>query len=379
MKRLLIIMLTICVWTNKVCAQFHSMNYDKETVAAMATAFGAEAVAEGYYSEQVGAILKHYNAAELAAAGIFASKFLERKAMTDLGLWNSSTENYYYKRIYNMVSHKIMPKIWTVSKMMLHSSQTALYWGSYLVKVCDDTKNLCMQFESVVTNSTLTFADIQFLEINKEIAAILKLSDIGNVDWKGMLNDLAKVPGNFTVDNLTADIDNLYNMGVGLATSGMTNIGDALLQKSAFKEVFNGKVSKVIDIYKNYNDLFKQFDKDVGSTLLNMVGGKDNVAGLFNIADYNLTSWITDYMSEANGQYYTQRWYIYRRDRGSETLVEYNPPTDDNSILKGDHWYRISTKDPDFKSDGSQREAILQNSENCRMVTSQGAAAEQSE
>ena len=364
MKRLLIIMLTICVWTNKVCAQFHSMNYDKETVAAMATAFGAEAVAEGYYSEQVGAILKHYNAAELAAAGIFASKFLERKAMTDLGLWNSSTENYYYKRIYNMVSHKIMPKIWTVSKMMLHSPQTALYWGSYLVKVCDDTKNLCMQFESVVTNSTLTFADIQFLEINKEIAAILKLSDIGNVDWKGMLNDLAKVPGNFTVDNLTADIDNLYNMGVRLAISGMINIGDALLQKSSFKEVFNGKVSKVIDIYNSYNDLFEQFDKDVGNTLLGMVGGKDNVAGLFNIADYNLTSWITDYMSEANGQYYTQRWYIYRRDRGSETLVEYNPPTDDNSILKGDHWYRISTKDPDFKPDGNQREAILQNSEN---------------
>ena len=357
-------MLTICVWTNKVCAQFHSMNYDKETVAAMATAFGAEAVAEGYYSEQVGAILKHYNAAELAAAGIFASKFLERKAMTDLELWNSSTENYYYKRIYNMVSHKIMPKIWTVAKMMLHSPQTALYWGSYLVKVCDDTKNLCMQFESVVTNSTLTFADIQFLEINREIATILKLSDIGGVDWKAMLDDLAKVPGNFTVDNLTADIDNLYNMGVGLATSGMTNIGDALLQKNAFKEVFDGRVSKVIDIYENYNDLFEQLDKGVGNTLLSMIGGKDNVAGLFNLADYNLTSWMTDYMNEAKGQYYTQRWYIYRRDRGSETLCDYNPPTDDNSILKGDHWYRIDTKDPDFYPNSSQREAILQNSEN---------------
>ena len=364
MKRLLIIMLTICVWTNKVCAQFHSMNYDKETVAAMATAFGAEAVAEGYYSEQVGAILKHYNAAELAAAGIFASKFLERKAMTDLGLWNSSTENYYYKRIYNMVSHKIMPKIWTVSKMMLQSPQTALYWGSYLVKVCDDTKNLCMQFESVVTNSTLTFADIQFLEINREIAAILKLSDIGDVDWKAMLDDLAKVPGNFTMDNLTADIDNLYNMGVGLATSGMTNIGDALLQKSAFKEVFDGRVSKVIDIYENYNDLFEQLDKGVGNTLLSMIGGKDNVARLFNLADYNLTSWMTDYMNEAKGQYYTQRWYIYRRDRGSETLCDYNPPTDDNSILKGDHWYRIDTKDPDFYPNSSKRETILQNSEN---------------
>ena len=364
MKRLLTIMLMVCAWANTIQAQYYSVNYDKETVAAMATAFGAEAVAESYYNEQVGAILKHYNAAEVATAGIFAGKFLERKALTDLGLWNSSTENYYYKRIYNMVSHKIMSKIWTVAKMMLHSPQTALYWGSYLVKVCDDTKSLCMQFESVVTNSTLTFADIQFLEINKEIAAILKLSDIGGVDWKAMLDDLAKVPGNFTMDNLTADIDNLYNMGVGLATSGMTNIGDALLQKSAFKEVFDGRVSKVIDIYENYNDLFEQLDKGVGNTLLGMIGGKDNVAGLFNLADYNLTSWMTDYMNEAKGQYYTQRWYIYRRDRGSETLCDYNPPTDDNSILKGDHWYRIDTKDPDFYPNSSQREAILQNSEN---------------
>ena len=364
MKRLLIIMLMVCAWANTVKAQYYSVNYDKETVAAMATAFGAEAVAEGYYNEQVGAILKHYNAAEVAAAGIFASKFLERKALTDLGLWNSSTENYYYKRIYNMVSHKIMPKIWAVAKMMLHSPQTALYWGSYLVKVCDDTKNLCMQFESVVTNSTLTFADIQFLEINREIAAILKLSDIGNVDWKAMLDDLAKIPGNFTIDNLTADIDNLYNMGVGLATSGMTNIGDALLQQSAFKEVFDGRVSKIIDIYENYNELFEQLDKGVGNTLLSMIGGKDNVAGLFNLADYNLTSWMTDYMDETNGNYYTQRWYIYRRDRGSETLCDYNPPTDDNSILKGDHWYRINTTDANFYPNSSQREAILQNSEN---------------
>ena len=357
-------MLLVCAWVNAIQAQYYSVNYDKETVAAMATAFGAEAVAESYYNEQVGAILKHYNAAEVATAGIFAGKFLERKALTDLGLWNSSTENYYYRRIYNMVSHKIIPKIWTVANMMLHSPQTALYWGSYLVKVCDDTKNLCMQFESVVTNSTLTFADIQFLEINREIAAILKLSDIGGVDWKAMLDDLAKVPSNFTMDNLTADIDNLYNMGVGLATSGMTNIGDALLQKSAFKEVFDGRVSKVINIYENYKDLFEQLDKGVGNTLLSMIGGKDNVAGLFNLADYNLTSWMSDYMNEAKGQYYTQRWYIYRRDRGSETLCDYNPPTDDNSILKGDHWYRIDTKDPDFYPNSSQREAILQNSEN---------------
>ena len=37
-----------------------------------------------------------------------------------------------------------------------------------------------MQFESVVTNSTLTFSDIAFLEINPEIAPLLKLSETGN-------------------------------------------------------------------------------------------------------------------------------------------------------------------------------------------------------
>ena len=36
----------------------YSVNYDKETVAAMAGAFGAEAMAESYYNEQVGEILK---------------------------------------------------------------------------------------------------------------------------------------------------------------------------------------------------------------------------------------------------------------------------------------------------------------------------------
>ncbi len=341
MKRiLLIISLVVCVLAT-ANAQYYSVNFDKKTVAAMAAAFGTEYAAEAYYEQQVAEILKHYNAAEVASAGIFAGKFLERKALTDLGLWNSSTENYYYQRIYHMVADKIMPKIWTVAKMMINSPQTALYWGSYLVKTCDDTKNLCMQFESVVTNSTLTFSDIQFLEINKEIAAIFKLSEIGGVDWKAMLDDIAKVPGNFTKENLKADIDNLYKMGASLASSGLSNIGNALLQKNSFNDLFNGKVSKIVDIYENYSNLFESLDNSVGNTLLGMIGGKDNVAKLFNISDYNLTSWMTDYMDETSGNYYTQRWYIARRDRGSVSLCDYYPPTDDNAILNGDHWYRI--------------------------------------
>ena len=131
MKRLFIFwVILLPALTQYVHAQYYSVNYDARTVAAMAAAFGTEAVAESYYREQVDDILKHYTAAEVAAAGIFSSKFLEHKALSDLGIWCSSTENYYYRRIYHMVAEKIMPKIWVVAKLMLRSPQTAIHWAA---------------------------------------------------------------------------------------------------------------------------------------------------------------------------------------------------------------------------------------------------------
>ena len=62
MKHLsLIITILLLAVTRPVHAQYYSVNYDARTVAAMAAAFGTEAVAEGYYGEQVDNILKHYN------------------------------------------------------------------------------------------------------------------------------------------------------------------------------------------------------------------------------------------------------------------------------------------------------------------------------
>lgn len=364
MKRLSLLLIALLLTvTQHVHAQYYSVNYDPRTVAAMVAAFGTETVAESYYREQVDNILKHYTAAEVAAAGIFASKFLEHKALSDLGIWNSRTENYYYRRIYRMVAEKIMPKIWVVAKQMLHSPQTAIHWGSYLMKVCDDTKSLCMQFESVVTNSTLTFSDIAFLEINREIAPLLTLSEIGSIDWRRMLDDLGRVPGNFTRENLQQDIDHLYNTGVGLATAGITHIGDALLQSSSFHELMGGKVGEIINLYDHYGGLLEQAEHNVGDLLLGMVGGKDSVAGLFDFGDYNLTSWMTDYLEETAGNYYTQRWYIARREQGSISLCDYYPPTDDNSILNGGAWTRFETSDPGFYPNASQREQALANSE----------------
>ena len=364
MKRyLFIIILFVCAVVPST-AQYYSVNYDKRTVAEMTAAFASEAATEAYYAEQVAKIREYYQAAEVAAAGIFTSKFLDRRALTDLGLWTSSTENYYYRRIYNMVSAKIMPKIWTVAGMMLRSPQNALYWGSYLYKVCEETKTLCYQFESIVTNSRLSFKDIAFLEINQELAAILKLSELGDVDWKNLLDNFSDIGSNFTKDNLKEDIDNLYAMGVSLASAGAGNAVNSIVGNSNFNGTLMDKTSSVIEIAENTCDLYNNLSTNAGNTLLQFVGGQDGIANLFSLSNYNATAWITDYAREAMGQYYTQRWYIYSVDQGSEKLCDYYPPTDDDAILYGDHWYRISTKDPDFYPSSSQREAALQNSEN---------------
>ena len=363
MKRYLFILILFVCAVVPSAAQYYSVNYDKRTVAEMTAAFASEAATEAYYAEQVAKTREYYQAAEVAAAGIFTSKFLDRRALTDLGLWTSSTENYYYRRIYNMVSAKIMPKIWTVAGMMLKSPQNALYWGSYIYKVCEETKTLCYQFESIVTNSRLSFKDIAFLEINQELAAILKLSELGDVDWKNLLDNFSDIGSNFTKDNLKEDIDNLYAMGVSLASAGAGNAVNSIVGNSNFNGTLMDKTSSVIEIAENTYDLYNNLSTNAGNTLLQFVGGQDGIANLFSLSNYNTTAWITDYAREAMGQYYTQRWYIYSVDQGSENLCDYYPPTDDDAILYGDHWYRISTKDPDFYPSSSQREAALQNSE----------------
>ncbi len=363
MKRLLLILALVVSAATVAQAQYVRVNIDRQTVAAMTAAYGTEAFAEKYYNEQTGKILDRYRSAEVVAAAIFASKYLDRKALTTLGIWGDGTENYYYRRIYNLVGSKIMPKIWTVAGMMLHSPQTAVYWGSYLMKVCDETKNLCYQFESVVTNSRLSFRDIAFLTLNSEVARLLDLTKIGNVDWRLMLDDFASIPGNFTKEQLIGDLDRLYSMASQIVAGGAGNAVDAVRNQSQFHSLFSGKLTSIIDIIDHYETFYSSLDRSVGNTLLGLVGGPDNVARLFDLGNYDLSAWVTDYASAADNTYYTQRWYIYWRDAGSETLCNYAPPTDDNSILYGTEWTRFTTTDSGFYPSAAQRESVLLNSE----------------
>ena len=291
-------------------AQYYSVNIDLKTAAAMQAAYSSGAAGEAFYSEQVKSILEHYRGAETAAAGIFSSEYLRRRALTDLGIWESATENMYYRRIYNMVAARIMPKVWTVAGMMLRSPHNALYWCPYLMKVCDETKALCMQFESVVTNSTLTFGDVVFLQIKEEIAEIFRLSTLGGIDFKAVLDGFADIGDNLTKEDLKEDLDQLYRKGTSILSAGVGNLAESILQTSNFNDLFEGRIGAAFEIVENYQTLFEGLKNNVGATLYGILDGDAAVADLFDVSGYNITEWADDYARELMGQYYRQRWYI---------------------------------------------------------------------
>ena len=187
-------------------AQWNSINFDYETAVAMVAEYNAEAAIELYYKSQIDEMLKKYEVAEVATAGIFTSKFLDRKALTDLGLWSDGTENRYYRRIYQLVASKIMPGLWDLAQMMVRYPHKAMYWGSYMVKTTTEVKSLCMQFESIVTNSTLSFGDINFLEVCPQLKAIVQLSEMSGQDWKAMLSDVFSMPEVMSKEELKEEV-----------------------------------------------------------------------------------------------------------------------------------------------------------------------------
>lgn len=355
-------MLTLAVPTVK--AQYYSINIDYATIALMTATFEAEAATEKQHKKNLQDIRDSYAAAAVASSGILASKYLDRTALTSTKLWDDKEENYYYNRIYNMVSKKIIPKTIKVASMMVEDPSTAIYWGSYLLKLTSDVQSLCQQFESVVTNGKLSFKDIGFLEISEDLKAVFNLTKLGNVDWKDLLEHLGDdIESTFTKDNLEADLDDLINNAGKLAAAGSDNALNQLLKGTTFGGTFQDKIGSVITLVDNASSIYDSFKNLSTSEVLTRLVGKEDISNLFQAGNYNVTKWIDDYAKESEGKYYTRRAYIYSRDAGREKVCEYVPPTDNESVLNGSEWYRVSASSKDERPTSEQREAALQNSE----------------
>lgn len=345
-------------------AQWASFNIDIKTTMAISSALATENGQEELSRESLDKILDHYTNAEVATAGIFASKWLDRKAMTNVGLFDNTEENYYYKRIYTMVSSRIMPKILDVAQLMIKRPDLALYWGPYLYKVTTDVKQLCMQFESVVANGKLTFQDIAFLAINDQLSSLFDMSRLAGVDWAGLWDNLVNFNSGITKEDLSGDLETLLSAGSAIATAGGNSLDSLWVNASSVGNIFQSKPKEIMNMLTDFATIYEDFSnpESIKQTIMGQIGD-GGVSNLFKLDDYNLTNYISNYLNEMSGRYYKQRWYVYWHESGRELLAEWEPCDNSTEIGKSsvangtNGWYKVNTNDKYYSPSQSDLDA----------------------
>ena len=367
MRRLLFIVLCLLLSVRSFGYGWASINIDKQTLAAMVGAYALEYETEQSNTESIRKILDHYSSAEVATAGIFASKWLDRQAMKNVGSFGNAEENFYYKRIYWLVSARIMPKIFQVASLMIRYPEKALYWGPYLFGVCEQTKQLCMTFEVVVCNGKVSFKEIPFLVINDNLRDLFDLARLGGVDWRKLLDKLTDFGSGLTKEDLLDDLQGLLDAGSSIASAGGAVLGDMAASGSRVGKIFQMKPREILELYGDFEEMYHTLSDP--SRIKDLVMGKVlstdslGVSRLFQVDGYNITSYISDYIQDLQGRYYTQRWYIYWQDAGSSLVCSYSPPNDAESISYSPEWYRVNTRRTNYSYSSYDYEASLANSE----------------
>ena len=350
MRRIIVLILMSAV-IQTVSAGWHNINVDFTTITAMGTAYGVEGAEEGNTATALDSIFQHYKSGSIAMAGIFVSKKNDRDAMRNPGLF-ASEENYYYKRIYSLVKDGIMPKFITVAAQFLKYPENALYWGPYLLKTTSNVENLCKEFELVATNGKLSFKDIKFLVISDDLKKLFDLAQLGNVDWKALLDKLGDFGKDLSKDELKED---MKHFGDVIASAGQQTVDANLEKASKIGNIFHSSTDSIWMMYDKFRETYKQVKNGakVKDLLMQVIVTPDaaGVARLFKIDDYNLTGYITNYLKELKGQYYTQRWYIYTEDSGTKVICTYKPDSyeDRNDSRWNTAWnHYISPKDNEY-------------------------------
>ena len=350
MRRIIVLILMSAV-IQTVSAGWHNINVDFTTITAMGTAYGVEGAEEGNTATALDSIFQHYKSGSIAMAGIFVSKKNDRDAMRNPGLF-ASEENYYYKRIYSLVKDGIMPKFITVAAQFLKYPENALYWGPYLLKTTSNVENLCKEFELVATNGKLSFKDIKFLVISDDLKKLFDLAQLGNVDWKALLDKLGDFGKDLSKDDLKKD---MKHFGDVIASAGQQTVDANLEKASKIGNIFHSSTDSIWMMYDKFRETYKQVKNGakVKDLLMQVIVTPDaaGVARLFKIDDYNLTGYITNYLKELKGQYYTQRWYIYTEDSGTKVICTYKPDSyeDRNDSRWNMAWnHYISPKDNEY-------------------------------
>ena len=315
--RIFVIFVLSFISRSMLAGGYYSVNIDWKTAQAMLLAYNTEGAMELMGDESVRVMLKHYRNAEIATAGIFMTKYMDYKNLRDVGKFGNAQENAYYKRIYRLVSENIIPKTIDVAKLMVQYPDRAPYWVPFLIKTTEDTKSLCMQFESVVTNNALSFGDIPFLQISDNVKAMFDLQHLGGIDWKATFDDMTTLADNITKEDLQADLDDIVATGAAIASAG--GINDNVMSNSRVASLFGGVPSKIYTLYNNVGAIYEGMSgAGIEGIVLGLLGSRDSTAllNLFQSNSYDIEQMISDYSTSEYNSYYTQRYYIYYRTPG---------------------------------------------------------------
>ena len=313
-RRMMILLVTLVLSLYEAMAAYVHVDYDYKGATMAEAAYLALAKAEGLNAESIIDILDHYTSAEVASAGIWLSKFLERKALKDEMVF-SSAENHYYKVILFLVTKRITPRMIRIGKELLRYPEQFLYWGPYLFKTSEDVMNLCAQFEAIVTNGKKGFSSSDFLQLSPALQEYFDFSKLGNVNWQEMWDRITNFPTPKWED-FREDFKELFGQvsPVNLAIAGEENIqGRATHIFDKFAEA----PESLPDLFDQVQEAFSEVTSGaaVKSILEGVIGDlKDSLAveKLFDLGNYNVGNYINDYVNQLKGQFYTQLWYIYR-------------------------------------------------------------------
>lgn len=331
MKKILIaFLLILCSYRCFGAISFASGNLDFATVAAMESAYDVENSIEQEAVNNLNEILSHYSSAGIATAGIYLSKYQDRRSLTNVGLFSDS-EEFYYQRIRNLVMNGINPMLLDVAIKLIKNPQGCLEWGPYLFRVTTNVENLCKEFELVATNGKLSFKDVPFLVINTALRKYFDLSKFDGVNWRKAINDAITVSKNINIKKILSEFKNI---GAAIATAG-ENIGESnYAEISEIGKVFKTKPEEVFRLYNKYKNLYDNIHhadnaKDI---LLAVIGtsAPKGVYKLFMYDDYSVEGFISDYLKNISEQYYRQRWYIYSEEKGDQILCDYTPTSYDD-------------------------------------------------
>lgn len=325
MKRLVIvIVMIVSLFPRSRASVWFEVDFDPSTFAMMQETYLEAFVAEGLNISSIEQLLSSYEEATLAATGIYASKYLDRQAMKDAGLLASAAENYYYQHIHYLVEYKILPRVVFVGSLLLKHPDKALYWGPNICKILDEVKQLCKEFEVVVSNGRLSFDDISWLDVVPELRQFFNLAKLGEVDWKQLWEDFTDFPKNYTKDDLLADFKKYL-----ASYSSITMAGSDIIQWNAESSIFKGIEEKPNDFKDIFTGFQTVYDNITSGTafkdfLEGVVGDlQDSLAvrNMFISDGYNISDFISNYLNNFGGTFYTQRYYIYTDFYGYRKVV----------------------------------------------------------